>query len=75
LATVLSRRSSPGVFQRNQETLAKLAGDFIRMEQYLDFLRNRAFRRTILCRREVAIRRELDAADITKLSLASEMKR
>jgi methyltransferase-like protein/trans-aconitate methyltransferase len=32
-----------------REVLAELAGDVVRLEQYLDFLRNRTFRRTLLC--------------------------
>jgi SAM-dependent methyltransferase len=35
----------PGVL----ETLANLAGDRVRLEQYLDFLRCRIFRRSVLC--------------------------
>ena len=33
-----------------KETLGRLSSDPVDQEQYLDFLRNRAFRRTLLCR-------------------------
>ncbi len=37
------------------ETLEALGPDRIAREQYLDFLKNRRFRQTLLCRREVAL--------------------
>jgi methyltransferase-like protein/cyclopropane fatty-acyl-phospholipid synthase-like methyltransferase len=40
-----------------QETLQQLSGDLVRLEQYLDFLRNRTFRRTLLCQDRVALDR------------------
>lgn len=36
--------------------------DIVEREQYLDFLKGRRFRRTLLCRQEVPLRRELDPA-------------
>ena len=40
-------------------TLAKIAPDIIRMEQYMDFLRNRTFRQTLLTHRGVTLNRHL----------------
>jgi methyltransferase-like protein/precorrin-6B methylase 2 len=40
-----------------QETLRKIAPDLLYMEQYLDFLRNRAFRMTLLVHAEVELNR------------------
>ncbi len=37
-----------------------LAGDLLQREQYLDFLRNRTFRRTLLVREDAAVRRPPD---------------
>jgi SAM-dependent methyltransferase len=34
---------------QTQDVLSNLAADPVRLEQYLDFLRNRTFRRTLLC--------------------------
>jgi methyltransferase-like protein len=41
-----------------QQTLQGLAEDLLQLEQYLDFLRNRTFRRTLLVHAEVALTRE-----------------
>lgn len=43
--------------EETQKTLAKIAPDMIQMEQYLDFLRNRKFRQTLLCHRSVNLDR------------------
>ena len=42
------------------ETLRKIAPDMIRMEQYMDFLRNRIFRQTLLVHQGVPLNRNLD---------------
>jgi methyltransferase-like protein/SAM-dependent methyltransferase len=55
-----------------QQTLRGLTSDIIRMEQYLDFLRNRMFRCTLLCHQEVALKRELQA-DLIKSYYASSV--
>jgi methyltransferase-like protein len=39
--------------------LERLAPDVIRREQYIDFLRNRTFRRSVLCRAEQEVKYEL----------------
>ena len=38
------------------------AGDIVEREQYLDFRKARRFRRTLLCRQEIPLRREVDLA-------------
>lgn len=38
------------------------ADDIVEREQYLDFLKARRFRRTLLCRREIPLRREVGSA-------------
>ena len=41
----------PGEFSQDvEDTVRRLAGDVVEFEQYLDFLRNRMFRRTLLCK-------------------------
>jgi methyltransferase-like protein/SAM-dependent methyltransferase len=40
-----------------QQGLRSLAGDLLQLEQYLDFIRNRAFRRTLLVHEEVQLQR------------------
>jgi methyltransferase-like protein/SAM-dependent methyltransferase len=41
------------------EGLMKLAHSLVELEQYMDFLRNRTFRQTLLCHQEVAVSRTL----------------
>src|SRR5947208_11701556 len=43
-----------------RETLQRLAGDLIQGEQYLDFVRFRTFRRTLLCHSDVRLSRPPD---------------
>lgn len=56
------------------ERLREYAHDPIELEQYLDFVLNRAFRRTLLCREEIALDRELVPARIRRLFAASAAK-
>jgi methyltransferase-like protein/SAM-dependent methyltransferase len=53
--------------------LERVASDLIQMEQYIDFLRNRMFRQTLLCRQSVAIDRELKPADLESLFVSSSL--
>ncbi|MBL9205827.1 MAG: class I SAM-dependent methyltransferase [Opitutaceae bacterium] len=45
-----------------QETLAKVGNNIVQMEQYMDFLRNRMFRMTLLVKKDAKIKRNIDAA-------------
>lgn len=56
-----------------QKTLGKLSSDVLELEQYMDFLRCRPFRRTILCRKNLSIKREFDAANIKKFYISSSL--
>jgi methyltransferase-like protein len=40
-----------------QATVQEISTDLLRMEQYLDFIRNRTFRRTLLCHQGVTLNR------------------
>lgn len=57
--------------EETQRTLSSIAPDIIRMEQYLDFLRNRTFRHTLLCRRDVRLDRTIQPDRIRDLFVAS----
>jgi methyltransferase-like protein/ubiquinone/menaquinone biosynthesis C-methylase UbiE len=46
-------------------------GDIIRHEQYLDFLKNRRFRKTLLCRQEVPINRTPASSPIRDFYISS----
>ncbi|HRE05505.1 MAG TPA: class I SAM-dependent methyltransferase [Opitutaceae bacterium] len=45
-----------------QETLSKVGRNIVQMEQYMDFLRNRMFRMTLLVKNNVKISRNIDAS-------------
>jgi len=63
-------RFSPEITQ----TLQKLSRDIIHAEQYLDFLRNRTFRRTLLCRADRTLQRELGADQLQRMQIRCRMK-
>jgi methyltransferase-like protein len=53
------------------ETLDRISDDLIRNEQYMDFVRNRMFRQTLLCRKGNSLERGLGGADVRSLLVAS----
>jgi methyltransferase-like protein len=57
-----------------RDTLEHLADDIIRGEQYLDFVRGRSFRRTLLCRAEAPIRRPPAADRVTGMHVTTFLK-
>ena len=57
-----------------QETLSNICPDQTHMEQYLDFLRNRMFRRTLICHEDVNPLRDLKPSSIEKLLFGAEVK-
>lgn len=56
--TMLPRELSDDV----AETLGRIAPDLLRLEQYMDFVRNRQFRQTLVCHADVALRRAVGPA-------------
>lgn len=60
-----------GIPDNISQTVARISHDIIRNEQYLDFLRNRSFRRTLLCRKNLKLRRSLDASCLDSLLINS----
>ena len=53
------------------EVLNKTTRDLLVMEQYLDFFRNRIFRRSLLVHKEVEINRALSSRSVEKLTVTS----
>jgi predicted methyltransferase family protein len=53
------------------ETLERLSPDILHFEQYMDFVRNRQFRQTLLCHRELRPQRALTPAVLHGLALLS----
>jgi methyltransferase-like protein/cyclopropane fatty-acyl-phospholipid synthase-like methyltransferase len=55
-------RRTEGLSPEARAALAAVAPDLVTMEQYLDFLYNRQFRKTLLCRADVELNRAPPAA-------------
>jgi len=53
------------------ETLRRIATDIVRMEQYMDFVRNRTFRQTLLVHEGAPIKRNLDGQALAGFLLVS----
>jgi len=67
LANVLPSRLPP----RATEVLRVLAQDAIELEQYMDFLKNRSFRETLLCHENVAVERRISADAVHRMYVSS----
>ena len=67
---MLTDHLAPGV----ADTLRLLAPDLVRTEQYLDFLRNRRFRQTLLCRQGVSLNRAPTPERLDHLYVASALR-
>jgi len=65
--TMLGSDFAPPVIQ----TLAKVAPDVLSREQYMDFLRARSFRQTLLVRNDVELTRKLSPLRVMALRVAS----
>ncbi len=57
------------------ETLRKIAPEIIRMEQYMDFLRNRQFRQTLLVHDDVPLKRNLGPEEVQQFHVATLAKK
>ncbi|MEM9455935.1 MAG: class I SAM-dependent methyltransferase [Myxococcota bacterium] len=64
LQTMLAAGLSPTA----TETLERIAPDLFTREQYMDFVRNRQFRATVVCHEGIELRRELGPAAAAPLS-------
>lgn len=53
------------------ETLQQLSADLIALEQYLDFLDNRTFRRTLICHDQVRLDRAPSASIVAKMHMSA----
>jgi len=69
-STMLASNFAPQI----AETLHRVAPDIIRMEQYMDFLRNRTFRQTLLVHQEHTLKRDLNFQNILGFYVASPVK-
>jgi methyltransferase-like protein/trans-aconitate methyltransferase len=56
------------------EALNRLGRDIIEMEQYMDFVRNRMFRQTLLCHRKVKLNRALGPWTLASFRVAASLR-
>lgn len=56
-----------------QKTLQKIAPNIVKMEQYMDFLRNRMFRQTLVCHASVQLDRNIRPERVYDLFIASNL--
>jgi methyltransferase-like protein len=54
-----------------QDVLQMVATDLLHLEQYMDFLRDRTFRQTLLCREGIRLNRRLRVEDLARFYVAS----
>jgi len=52
-------------------TLAKVGNNIVQQEQYMDFLRNRTFRSTLLCHKDIQLTRNVDAGVLKNMHLSA----
>ena len=63
-----------GVSPEVNQQLLDMGLDMVEIEQYLDFLTNRAFRETLLCHQEISIQRTLEPDCLTNLHVISRVE-
>jgi len=59
--------------EKVREALGQLNNQIVAQEQYMDFLRNRSFRQTLLCRSTVGIRRNLLPASLNAFAFRTRL--
>jgi methyltransferase-like protein/2-polyprenyl-3-methyl-5-hydroxy-6-metoxy-1,4-benzoquinol methylase len=57
-----------------QEMLTSFGDDVIKTEQYIDFVKSRRFRQTLLCRKEITVNRKIAPNVLHDFSIVSEVK-
>jgi methyltransferase-like protein/SAM-dependent methyltransferase len=57
--------------EKVQKTLGQLNNQIVAQEQYMDFLRNRAFRQTLLCRANIRLQRNLTPQAMAQFAFRS----
>ncbi|HRE81918.1 MAG TPA: class I SAM-dependent methyltransferase [Opitutaceae bacterium] len=67
LSSMLAANFAPQV----QETLGKIGRNIIAMEQYMDFLRNRMFRMTLLVKKDAKVVRNINAIALKEFHIGS----
>jgi methyltransferase-like protein/trans-aconitate methyltransferase len=60
-----------GFSEEVAETLGRISQNIIHTEQYMDFIRNRFFRQTLLCHKGLTLKRDLVPDDVNGMLIAS----
>jgi methyltransferase-like protein/SAM-dependent methyltransferase len=60
--------------QQVRDTLNRISNEIVKTEQYIDFVRNKYFRQTLLCRKDVTLNRNLTPANIMQFYVGSPFK-
>ncbi|MDA0781262.1 MAG: methyltransferase regulatory domain-containing protein [Rickettsiales bacterium] len=55
------------------EVLKKVGNDIVRAEQYMDFIRNRRFRSTLLCKKGAKINRTINSSKLKEFYVSSDI--
>jgi SAM-dependent methyltransferase len=63
-----------GVPDSAARLMRSLPDDVVAREQYLDFFKNRMFRRTLLCHAEADVRHELDETQLASFHVAAQLE-
>jgi cyclopropane fatty-acyl-phospholipid synthase-like methyltransferase len=70
----LSESRMEGVPASAGELFGAVADDPLAREQYMDFFKNRTFRRTLLCRAEVQVQRALEDVQLERFAISSSAR-
>ncbi len=57
-----------------RQTLRQITDKIVSMEQYSDFLRNRTFRSTLLCRKDIKLQRKIEPAIARSFHLSTSLR-
>ncbi len=55
-------------------TLKRISNEIVRTEQYMDFVCNRTFRQTVICRSDLNINRNLSAQDVLAFNVSAALR-
>jgi len=69
VGTMLASQFPPSIMEK----LQLFENDIVRQEQFMDFLRNRTFRRSLLCHQDIQLTRMLQPETITDLHVLSNL--
>jgi len=56
------------------ETIQRISNDIVRTEQYMDFVRNRTFRQTLLCHQDATLNRNISPDRVTNMYILSAVQ-